>query len=492
MALIGLHTNWLTGSYAGDLEYILRATENNPLFKGQNVALNLRPHFDTVASIAIGYGLDLLVNSDATINSYLTAAGLATLTSQDVAVLAQARTYRNAQLGAGQPISRTTMQSFVNQLSLDLLTDANARGLLNVVANDKESQLIQDLTAGGMGANDLASFSGTREFAALLSLKFNGVSPVVRDNNGTYVRNRKMLDAILRGDRAEAWYEIRYNSNGNDLAGLAKRRFFEADTFGLYSAGVSSSTISDDEAKNVFRMYTTHREFIIAYELKYAAQIAIANTDYQLVADRVDAWTQDSQIARQYMVTTYAQFVGAPSIDGEVLVGLDTGDALDVVTGSNLANNDLMLGEGGNDFLHGRGGNDVLYGGAGDDTLAGDAGNDYLFGGADSDDLRGGDNDDVLDGGDGDDRWLSGGDGVDIIRGGLGDDRISGGAGDDRLEGGAGNDTYYISSLTDGNDTIEDSDATGIIKIDGQVLTGGSKKLMTRRGRVRTENFSIV
>src|SRR4029078_9219655 len=105
-----------------------RAEENTPLFNGNNVAANLQPHFDTSTSIAIGYGLDLLVNSDSTINSYLTAAGLATLTSQEATILAQARVYRNAQLAAGQPVNPTTMQNFANQLrSLDLLTDANAR-----------------------------------------------------------------------------------------------------------------------------------------------------------------------------------------------------------------------------------------------------------------------------------------------------------------------------------------------------------------------------
>ena len=46
MALTGLHTNWLTGSYAGDREYILRAEENTELFKGRNVAANLRAHFE--------------------------------------------------------------------------------------------------------------------------------------------------------------------------------------------------------------------------------------------------------------------------------------------------------------------------------------------------------------------------------------------------------------------------------------------------------------
>lgn len=72
MALTGLHANWLTGSYAGNREYILRAEENTELFNNQNVAINLRTRFDRNNSLALGYGLDLLVNSDAIINSYLT------------------------------------------------------------------------------------------------------------------------------------------------------------------------------------------------------------------------------------------------------------------------------------------------------------------------------------------------------------------------------------------------------------------------------------
>lgn len=420
MALTGLHTNWLTGSYSSDREYMLRAEENTPLFTAVNagntssIATFLRPHFDTATSLAIGYGLDLLVNNDATINQYLTATGLAPLTSQDATVLAQARAYRNAQRAAGQPVSATSMQNFVNQLSLDLLTDTTARGLLNVVANDHESKLIQDLTVGGMSASDLATFSGTREFAALVSLKCNGVSPVVRDQNGAYLRNTKMLNAILNDDRAEAWYEIRYNSNGNDLSGLAKRRFFEADTFGLYRAGDTATTISDENAKDVFRMYTQHRDRILAYEAQYAAQITIANNDYQLVADRVDTWAQDSQIARQYLVDNYAE---GRTIDGEVLVGKD-----DVLPGDTLdgtASGDLLFGEKGNDVLRGEAGDDALLGGDGTDQLTGGTGNDYL-------------------------------------------------------DGGAGYDTY-IYRINDGQDMISDADGKGSLFYDGKLVVGGQR-----------------
>lgn len=111
MALTGLHTNWLTGSYTGDREYILRAEENTNLFAAANagdmssVATYLHAHFDRANSIAIGYGLDLLVNSTATINGYLASAGLAPITSQDASILAQAKAYRSAQLAHKQPVS---------------------------------------------------------------------------------------------------------------------------------------------------------------------------------------------------------------------------------------------------------------------------------------------------------------------------------------------------------------------------------------------------
>jgi len=48
--------------------------------------------------------------------------------------------------------------------------------------------------------------------------------------------------AILNGDHAEAWYEIRYGTNPSGThmeAGIAKRRYVEADTFGLYDASVN-------------------------------------------------------------------------------------------------------------------------------------------------------------------------------------------------------------------------------------------------------------
>src|SRR5262249_20254909 len=87
----------------------------------------------------------------------------------------------------------------------------------------------------------------TREYMALMSLMFNGRS-LVRPSN-------KLVNAIADNDRAEAWFQIRYGSNGlatkkmSGVAlstddqksyaggidkGIANRRIYEAALFGLY------------------------------------------------------------------------------------------------------------------------------------------------------------------------------------------------------------------------------------------------------------------
>ncbi|MDF0653026.1 MAG: hypothetical protein P0121_16335 [Nitrospira sp.] len=177
-----------------------------------------------------------------------------------------------------------------------------------------------------------------------------------------------------------------------------------------------------DDAKGVLQGYTF---FVVPNK----AQITSANAGAlaEFMARVIDP-------AKAPVITAYA---GGRTIDGEVLVGQDQVFPGDILEG--MASGDLLFGERGNDVLRGAAGTDVLYRGEGIDTLSGDAD-------------------------------------ADLLRGGAGDDSLRGGAGDDLLEGGAGFDTYYFNSLTDGNDTIEDSDATGVIKVDGHVLTGGIKK----------------
>ncbi|WHZ22884.1 MAG: hypothetical protein OJF47_001996 [Nitrospira sp.] len=70
---------------------------------------------------------------------------------------------------------------------------------------------------------------------------------------------------------------------------------------------------------------------------------------------------------------------------------------------------------------------------------------------------------------------LTGGTEADLLVGNEGHDRLAGEGGTDTLLGGTGFDRYYWET-GDGHDRIEDSDASGVIVVNGQTLTGGIKK----------------
>ncbi|WP_411878273.1 calcium-binding protein [Polaromonas sp. YR568] len=96
-----------------------------------------------------------------------------------------------------------------------------------------------------------------------------------------------------------------------------------------------------------------------------------------------------------------------------------------------------------------------------------------LFGGDGVDELSGEGKDDHLYGGEGDD-ILNGKAGVDYLEGGTGDDTLIGGDGDDTLLGGKDFDTYQFTD-TFGQDTILDSDGSGVVKIGAATLNGGKE-----------------
>jgi len=167
---------------------------------------------------------------------------------------------------------------------------------------------------------------------------------------------------------------------------------------------------------------------------------------------------------------------------------------------------DSLVGSGAEDHLYGGGGNDAFIGGGGNDYLEGDQGNDILDGSEGADRMAGGaDNDTYYVDNAGDivteyanngsdtvqssvdyalttnveDLTLTGtatvgyGNSLDnLIIGNSASNILSGGGGIDRLEGGAGKD-FYLWNAGDGNDRIEDSDAQGVIVVNGQILTGG-------------------
>ena len=105
-----------------------------------------------------------------------------------------------------------------------------------------------------------------REYLALLSLSYNGMlggeSP-------------SLQKALIDGDRAEAWYQIRYGSNPDNLPGVAKRRYYESSLFGLYA---DPANPTGDEARQAYRTFTLHRDPIKTYELKHGFWTDAAGT----------------------------------------------------------------------------------------------------------------------------------------------------------------------------------------------------------------------
>jgi GH24 family phage-related lysozyme (muramidase) len=128
------------------------------------------------------------------------------------------------------------------------------------------------------------------ERVALVSITYNRGVGAVRGNPAANRPEHPVMNAIRDGDRAEAWFQLRYNCWGSNQAledGLRKRRFAEAEVFGLYD---DSNNVSQVEALGVYRMYRQNRDEISRVERNFGEtidgvearpnRIAQANRDY--------------------------------------------------------------------------------------------------------------------------------------------------------------------------------------------------------------------
>jgi len=222
-----------------------------------------------------------------------------------------------------------------------------------------------------------SAVSKSTERLALFSLAWNGIIGVNADGSR---KSPNLYKAIASGNRAEAWYEIRYNTNKNGTDGIAKRRDYESELFGLYPAS-DDGRVSSDAAESVYRMFDHHRAHILAYHDKHGDTIAAANRDYDLSGDaRVHDLTASLQPALAQLRSEY-------------------GDALDPKLASDLGVFDLQVAQKGGDHLVGhtetvggdpRGRDELLIGSEAGDRLDGGRGADVLRGGAGADVPHGG------------------------------------------------------------------------------------------------------
>ena len=147
-------------------------------------------------------------------------AGIHTFDNNDFATLQSIATDLN---NSHYSAANTTFNAW--SFSSVSMTEPEASTVLGRVASANAQEIPGDILSG---------LSGTRELAVLYSLAYNGPDLV-----GT---NTHLAWAIRHDDRAEAWYEIRYGSNGGDAAfqhGLAKRHYAESQSLGWRTTMVS-------------------------------------------------------------------------------------------------------------------------------------------------------------------------------------------------------------------------------------------------------------
>lgn len=211
--------------------------------------------------------------------------------------------------------------------------------------------------------------------------------------------------ALQNNDRAEAWFEIRYNTNSADQSasirgGIANRRYRESDQFGLYNDG----TVTENEAKGIYRMLTRHREHIFLYEQAFdPTNVNAGSTSLQNQLSGASSVLLASTYTRGVEISWDHIYVGEnDGSDGGAdsryyLRGRASADIDVDLRGSE--SNDLIIADSGSDQIRGAGGTDVIYGGSGNDMIWGGSGDDHLLGGA-GDDLY------YLDAGDGSDEII--------------------------------------------------------------------------------------
>ena len=124
----------------------------------------------------------------------------------------------------------TRYTSFSRRGVFEFYNDNEVMGVYNSIIGDYEK--IVDNKLGYCMAD-------SKERAALVSMAYNGGGGIIK---------RALVDAITNDNRAEAWFEIRYNSNSD--RGHTRRRYQEAEMFSLYDNG----PLSVAEMKEVMRM----------------------------------------------------------------------------------------------------------------------------------------------------------------------------------------------------------------------------------------------
>jgi len=353
------------------------------ILNSEDFAANGQVYSDTVGVPTMGYGYAMLVTPGngswvrkKTLIDDMSALGI-TLTNEQLLTL----TLIAQALESGLVTLASDLSNGLGDQTgtgdIRAISEAEGRVLFNLELQRSldavKSRFIKFL--GGSAGNALfTSLENSQEMVALASLAYNAQTLI----------GENLVKALAAGDRAEAWYQIRYESNlqGN----LTDRRYRESDQFSLYNTGIDA-----DEATNIYRMFTLHRGDIFAQEQAHDPTNPNAGStriDSQLAGARnallasINAENGLSLDPGKYASTNI--YVDPGRTRAGQTVNPNNSFDLNSIRFDSLHNeivsHDILMGEGGADLLTSGLGDDVLIGGQGNDVLAGGGGQDvYVY-----------------------------------------------------------------------------------------------------------------
>jgi Ca2+-binding RTX toxin-like protein/GH24 family phage-related lysozyme (muramidase) len=430
-----------TSNLASDLKTVLTNEEGD--------VPTVYPDSVGIPTIGIGVNLTDKVNMDLTLQTMLSASVAPTVLETFAATAKFSWNIKGVLYTLDAQGNQVALQSELNTLLADYgwpnttftLSNTQSDTLFSLLSQSKVTSL-QTLLANnhvGIGQNTL-------EFAALASLYYNQTA-----SNPLIATGTTLLKALQNGNRAQAWFQIRYRSNGGQSAsaGIAKRRYYESQLFGLSSSGDSLP-----QAKQNYEMLTENRSRIISYEEAYGEapgqpasptdEVAKANSGFglspnpppvpgldpeisQSVQNLVQTFYPDGLVIQNELNGTYGSVLPgivvtadlstpqsgnsfnvlatdvyvAPTQD-DIDNGFATSAQKTVVAGTDRGMtsaglqafaNHVLIGSGDGDVLIGGQGRDILVAGSGSErleVLPTHVGSDTLIGGAGNDTLVGG------------------------------------------------------------------------------------------------------
>ena len=228
-------------------------------------------------------------------------------------------------------------------MTLTLPSEPAAEAVLSKMLNDpnlgKEKYLTQLLSNNGITIGD------SLERIALMSLFYNSNGGTLHNN----IIGPALLTALQSGNRADAWYQIRYKTNPNSLSanppadaqGMANRRYMESSEFGLYDPG----TVTPQEALAVYQMYTQHAPDMIQYDNLYGGAQYGTAAALQPAATVLDGLYGRGQIFDPLNIFAAGAAPSAPYNGNYLNRSSDTG--ADLIIGG--AGNGTVIGGSGSD-----------------------------------------------------------------------------------------------------------------------------------------------